>query len=89
MRSLFVKGVPSEELCSKISREAIKTRICQLVAEEDKNNPCSDEQLVQLLMKQGIQISRRTVSKYREELALRGMHARRAWQYCSSGEKMR
>jgi len=76
IRSLFVKGTPYEGFCSKISREAIKTRIYQLVAEEDKSKPCSDAQLKQLLMKQGIQISRRTVSKYREELALRGMHDR-------------
>jgi len=80
MRSLFVKGVPSKGIFPKISQEAVKTRICQLVAEEDKSNPRSDEQIMQLLAEQGIQISRRTVSKYREGLAIKGMHARRVCQ---------
>jgi RNA polymerase sigma-54 factor len=76
IRSLFVRGMPSEAY-PQISRETIKSRIRALIAGEDKNKPCSDKQLTQFLMKQGIQISRRTVTKYREELALGGMHDRR------------
>jgi RNA polymerase sigma-54 factor len=33
---------------------------------EDRNNPYSDEQIVQVLKKENIDIARRTVAKYRE-----------------------
>ena len=51
-----------------VSSHSIKARILQLVREEDKSKPLSDQQLTDALVRQGIQISRRTVMKYREAM---------------------
>ncbi|MEG0330579.1 MAG: RNA polymerase factor sigma-54 [Longicatena sp.] len=48
------------------STQQIKDKIKKYIAEEDKNKPLSDEHLRQKLLNEGIPISRRAVSKYRE-----------------------
>ena len=52
------------------SAHEIKSRLTQLVAEEDKGHPLSDQKLCQLLMGEGCSVSRRTVAKYRDELGI-------------------
>lgn len=54
---------------SEQSSTAIRARIKKLISQEDPAKPLSDSQLATLLSKQGIQVARRTVAKYRE-----GMH---------------
>ena len=44
--------------------------MAELIAQEDKRQPLSDEQLTQLLSERGYPIARRTVAKYREQLRL-------------------
>lgn len=44
----------------------IQQRICSLIEAEDERHPLSDEKIRKLLLKEDIQISRRTVTKYRE-----------------------
>ncbi len=46
----------------------IKKRLKQLIEREDKQNPLADQQITNILCTEGIQISRRTVAKYREEM---------------------
>ena len=46
----------------------IKQRLKQLIEAEDKQKPLTDQQLTDMLCAEGIQISRRTVAKYREEM---------------------
>jgi RNA polymerase sigma-54 factor len=41
-----------------------------LVSDEDPKNPLSDQKIVELLKKDGIQIARRTVAKYRDMLKI-------------------
>lgn len=53
-----------------IASEAVKSKIKQLVAQEPADAPFSDQKLVELLAKQGIDIARRTVAKYRESLSI-------------------
>ena len=53
-----------------IASEAVKNHIRQLVAGEDPKNPYSDQRICELLKSQGIEIARRTVAKYREELGV-------------------
>lgn len=48
------------------SQVLIKNRIKTIIEQEDKNNPLSDEQIRNILKEEGIQISRRTITKYRE-----------------------
>ena len=59
----------------KISGEEISTRyiqnmISELINKEDKIKPLSDQKISLLLLEMGIPISRRTVSKYRENLKI-------------------
>ena len=58
----------SEEGDGTISSNQIKKKIQLLIQNEDTKKPLSDQKLVDLLKKDGIEISRRTVTKYREAL---------------------
>jgi RNA polymerase sigma-54 factor len=54
-----------------IASESVKQAIRKIIDGEDKGNPLSDQQIVELLAKRdGIQIARRTVAKYREMLGI-------------------
>ncbi|MBO8165458.1 MAG: RNA polymerase factor sigma-54 [Brevibacillus sp.] len=52
------------------SSESVKRRIKALIEAEDRFRPLSDQKLTELLEKEGIEISRRTVAKYREEMMI-------------------
>jgi len=51
-----------------VSVRSVKDKIAQLVADEDKGQPLSDQQIVEALSKGGLKIARRTVAKYRGQL---------------------
>lgn len=59
------------------SRQAVKRRILELVAEEDQRKPLSDQRICDRLGLEGIQLSRRTVAKYRMELRIAPASGRR------------
>ena len=59
------------------SAHQVKHLLAQLVAQEDKNHPLSDQKLCQLLEAKGCSISRRTVAKYRDELGISSASGRR------------
>jgi RNA polymerase sigma-54 factor len=51
--------------------------IKQAVAEENKEKPLSDTQIVDLLASKGFVVARRTIAKYRESLRIPAVHLRR------------
>jgi RNA polymerase sigma-54 factor len=53
-----------------LASEAVKLKIRQIVANEDPKHPHSDQKIVELLLEQNIEIARRTVAKYREQLRI-------------------
>jgi RNA polymerase sigma-54 factor len=53
-----------------LASEAVKLKIKQIVASEDVKHPHSDQKIVELLREQNIEIARRTVAKYREQLRI-------------------
>lgn len=53
-----------------LASESVKLKIKDLVSKEDIKNPLSDQAIVDLLKKDGIQIARRTVAKYRDVLGV-------------------
>jgi RNA polymerase sigma-54 factor len=53
-----------------LASQAVKSKIKELVAAEDPKRPHSDQKIVELLKKTGIDIARRTVAKYREQLGI-------------------
>jgi len=50
------------------SSTAIRAKIKKLISQEDPAKPLSDSQVADLLAKQGVQVARRTVAKYREAM---------------------
>ncbi len=52
------------------SSESVKQRIKALIDQENRKQPHSDQKLSELLLQEGIEISRRTVAKYREEMMI-------------------
>ncbi len=59
------------------SAPSIKSHLQEVVDSEDQARPFSDQSLAELLDERGIQISRRTVAKYREELSIPPSYKRR------------
>ena len=53
-----------------LASQAVKSKIKELVTAEDTKRPHSDQKIVELLKKTGIDIARRTVAKYREQLGV-------------------
>ena len=62
---------------SDISRDSIKLRIRELINAENKKQPLSDKTISEVLEKEGISISRRTVAKYRESMGIGGTSMRK------------
>ncbi len=62
------------------SRESVKEKIRVLIEGEDKNNPLTDEEIGAKLREEGINISRRTVAKYREELGILAANKRKGFR---------
>ncbi len=69
MKRFFSSGTQSDS-GDMVSQQAVKDTLKQIVDAEDKDNPLSDDQLVEELGKRGIHIARRTVTKYRKALGI-------------------
>ena len=52
------------------SARSIRAKLEKMVAEENPSKPLTDQQIVHLFQEQGIQIARRTVAKYRDQLGI-------------------
>ena len=55
----------------------LKRRVKKLIEDEDPKHPLTDEQITRILQSQGIQVTRRTVAKYREDMKIPSTHQRR------------
>lgn len=60
-----------------ITRAEIKEKLQRLIADESRDKPYSDEKLVKLMEEAGVNISRRTIAKYREEMGIPSSTKRR------------
>jgi RNA polymerase sigma-54 factor len=54
----------------EVASEAVKTKIKTIISGEDGKHPHSDQKIVELLRDQNIDIARRTVAKYREQMGI-------------------
>ena len=79
IKNLFTTGIRNNNSVEAESSSSIKEKIKTFIDKEDKENPISDQIIVTLLQKEGIQISRRTVAKYREEARIPGSSKRRRY----------
>ncbi|RME04546.1 MAG: RNA polymerase sigma-54 factor [Planctomycetota bacterium] len=70
------KNKNNEETSSTLST---KEKIAKIIRDEDKQNPLSDEQITEILKKEGLCISRRTVAKYRKQLKIPSSRERKEY----------
>ncbi len=75
LKYFFSSGILGEE--GDISSTSIKVTLKDIVDGEDPKKPYSDQKISELLKEQGVNISRRTVAKYRDELAIPSSSMRR------------
>ena len=76
LKSFFGQKV-STQSGEDVTTEAIKRRLAALINEENKQKPLSDQKLADLLKAEEVEISRRTVAKYREALNIPGSSKRK------------
>ena len=55
----------------------LKRKVKKLIDDEDPRKPLTDDQIASMLEAQGIDVTRRTVAKYREDLRIPSTHQRR------------
>lgn len=78
IKELFCNGIVSCGINGEdVSTNTIKNKIKKLVNLENKSKPLSDQAICDLLNKEDISISRRTVAKYREELGIKSSSKRK------------
>ena len=75
LSSFFSNGVAAAE--GEVSADSIRNRLKDIIDAEDKRKPLSDRELTEKLTAEGIQISRRTVAKYREGMGILGASGRK------------
>jgi len=76
LRYFFSESVQGPE-GGNTSLLILKRRVKKLIEEEDPARPLTDEQITRILQSQGIQVTRRTVAKYREDMKIPSTHQRR------------
>lgn len=69
----------------EVAWDTVRLKLQEIITGEDKKNPLSDEELVQELGKQGIQVARRTVTKYRKAMQIPSSRERRDWGAAGEG----
>ena len=79
MRYFFTGGTETEG-GETIGWEKVRNRVREVVEAEDRKDPLNDDQIAGLLMKEGIDISRRTVAKYRQQMSIPAARQRRVFE---------
>ena len=77
MKYFFSSGLSSSG--GSVSAESIKKTIQEIVSGEDTGEPFNDQQIADILGRQGTRISRRTVAKYRDELGIPPIRKRKRY----------
>ncbi len=70
LKYFFSSAIPASAGGDAHSAEAVRFRIKALIDAEPADDVLSDEQIVEILQKDGVEIARRTVAKYRESLRI-------------------
>jgi RNA polymerase sigma-54 factor len=76
LRAFFSEGANGPE-GADTPLVVLKRKVRKLIEEEDAKHPLTDDHLAAMLQAQGIQLTRRTVAKYREDMNIPSTHQRR------------
>ncbi len=80
LRFFFQRRVSTQSAAQAVSATTVKHRIRELIQSESPQKPLTDEALARLLRFEGIQISRRAITKYRLEMNIPSARQRRRMQ---------
>ncbi len=78
LRRFFVGGTRTEQ-GEDVAWDIIRIKLQELIDQENKRQPYSDDELVKELGKQGIKVARRTITKYRQKMGIPSSRQRRDW----------
>jgi len=79
LKRFFGGGTKNEVTGEDVAWEKIKQKLLDLIDQEDKSEPLSDEDLVKKLHESGYPVARRTVTKYRKMLKIPSSRQRKDW----------
>ena len=79
LKRFFGGGKANQQTGEDVAYEVMKQKLLELVSNEDKANPLSDEELVTRLNEAGYPVARRTVTKYRKMLKIPSSRQRKDW----------
>ena len=77
LKYFFTSSVSDENGGEGVSSTSVKEQIKELIDKENPQKPLSDQKIADLLENKGINISRRTVAKYRDEMMIPASSMRR------------
>lgn len=75
--SSFFKLTRKNAEGEEIDGHQVKDMLNEIVSSEDKSNPLTDEKIVEIMKKRGVNLARRTVAKYRVEMGIPSVKNRR------------
>jgi len=77
LKYFFDSRIRRDDGGDDVSARSVKERISSLIADEDKAKPLSDQEIADVLGKDGLKIARRTVAKYRDQLGINSQRYRK------------
>lgn len=78
LKYFFSQAINNKDKSSTVSNRSVKEELMAIVEDENKTQPYSDQEILEILSKRKMKIARRTISKYRKELKILPSHLRRA-----------
>jgi RNA polymerase sigma-54 factor len=86
LKRFFVGGTLSAD-AEEVAWDTVRLKLQELIDNEDKQDPLSDDDLVKELAKLGIKVARRTVTKYRKAMKIPSSRERRDWSLSTDAAK--
>jgi RNA polymerase sigma-54 factor len=75
----FFGGGTTAQDGEEVAWDIVRQKLLEVVAKEDKQNPLADDELAKKLQEQGLNVARRTISKYRKMLKIASSRQRRVY----------
>jgi RNA polymerase sigma-54 factor len=80
LKRFFGGGTLNKQTGETVAWEKIKQQLLEIIGSEDKHKPLSDEEIVDRFKAAGLEVARRTVTKYREALNIPSSRQRKDWE---------
>ena len=80
LKRFFGGGTTNKQTGESVAWETIKQRLMEIIGSESKAHPLSDEEIVDRFKQTGLDVARRTVTKYREALKIPSSRQRKDWE---------